>query len=320
MAEKIATREVFGKTIAALSEEYPELIVLDADLAGATKSAEFQKVCPERFIDAGIAEANMVGISAGLATCGKKPYCCSFAMFTAGRAYEQVRNSVAYPHLNVKVIGSHGGLSVGEDGATHQCIEDLSLMRGIPGMMVLNPCDAPEMRAAVKALVEYDGPAYMRLGRSAVESVTKYEDGDYTFELGKGVTLRDGSDVTIIATGMMVQMALKAADMLAEKDISARVLDIHTIKPLDEELVLKAAKETGAIVTTEEHNIIGGLGSAVSEVLAENCPVPMVRHGVRDEFGRSGSAAKVLEAYGLTAEKIAECAEKALEKKNAIKG
>ncbi len=319
MAEKIATREVFGKTIAALSEEYPELIVLDADLAGATKSAEFQKVCPERFIDAGIAEANMVGISAGLATCGKKPYCCSFAMFTAGRAYEQVRNSVAYPRLNVKVIGSHGGLSVGEDGATHQCIEDLSLMRGIPGMMVLNPCDAPEMRAAVKALIEYDGPAYMRLGRSAVESVTKYEDGDYTFELGKGVTLRDGSDVTIIATGMMVQMALKAADMLAEKDISARVLDIHTIKPLDEELVLKAAKETGAIVTTEEHNIIGGLGSAVSEVLVENCPVPMVRHGVRDEFGRSGSAAKVLEAYGLTPEKIAECAEKALEKKNAIK-
>ena len=315
MAEKIATREVFGKTIAAMSETHPELIVLDADLAGATKSAEFQKACPERFIDVGIAEANMVGISAGLATCGKKPYCCSFAMFTTGRAYEQVRNSVAYPHLNVKIIGSHGGLSVGEDGATHQCIEDLSLMRTIPGMLVLNPCDGAEMRAAVKALVDYDGPVYMRLGRSAVETVTEYDEGAYPFELGKGVTLRDGSDVTIIATGMMVQMALKAAEMLEEKGISTRVLDLHTIKPLDEALVVKAAKETGAIVTTEEHNIIGGLGSAVSEVLAEQCPVPVVRHGVNDEFGRSGPAAKVLEAYGLTAEKIAECAEKVLEKK-----
>ena len=315
MAEKIATREAFGKAIAAMSAEHPELIVMDADLAGATKSGEFKKVCPERFIDMGIAEANMVGVAAGLATCGKKPFCCSFAMFTAGRAFEQVRNSVAYPHLNVKVIGSHGGLSVGEDGATHQCIEDLSLMRTIPGMVVLNPCDGAEMREAVKALIEYEGPAYMRLGRSAVETVTGYESGEHTFEIGKGVTLRDGSDVTIIATGMMVQLALKAADMLVEEGVSARVLDIHTIKPLDAELVLKAAKETGAVVTSEEHNVIGGLGSAVAELLSCHCPVPVVRHGVKDEFGRSGKAAEVLEAYGLTAEKIVECAKCAIEKK-----
>lgn len=315
MAEKIATREVFGKTIAALSETYPELVVLDADLAGATKSGEFQKACPERFIDMGIAEANMVGVSAGLATCGKKPFCCSFAMFTAGRAYEQVRNSVAYPHLNVKVIGSHGGLSVGEDGATHQCIEDLALMRAIPGMVVLNPCDGAEMRAAVQALIDYEGPAYMRLGRSAVETVTGYDDGTHTFEIGKGVTLREGTDVTIVATGMMVQMALQAADILAEEGISARVLDFHTIKPLDTDLILKAAQETGAIVTSEEHNIVGGLGSAVAEFVAENCPVPVVRHGVGDAFGRSGKAAEVLAAYGLTAEVLADHAKRAIEKK-----
>ena len=312
MAEKIATREVFGKTIAAMSAEDPDLIVLDADLAGATKSAEFKKACPERFLDMGIAEANMVGVSAGLAACGKKPFCCSFAMFTTGRAYEQVRNSVAYPHLNVKVIGSHGGLSVGEDGATHQCIEDLGLMRGIPGMLVLNPCDGAEMTEAVKALAAYNGPAYMRLGRSAVETVTDYETGDYKFEIGKGVTLRDGGDVTIVATGMMVQMALKAADALAEEGISARVLDFHTIKPLDEELILKAAKETGAIVTTEEHNILNGLGSAVAECVSTNCPVPVIRHGVNDEFGRSGKAQEVLDAYDLTAEKIVELAKKAV--------
>lgn len=315
MAEKIATREAFGKAIAALSAEYPELVVLDADLAGATKSAEFQKVCPDRFLDMGIAEANMVGVSAGLAACGKKPFCCSFAMFSAGRAFEQVRNSVAYPRLNVKVIGSHGGLSVGEDGATHQCIEDLALMRTIPGMLVLNPCDGAEMRAATRALIEYEGPAYMRLGRSAVETVTKYEEGEYTFEIGKGVTLRDGSDVTIVATGMMVQMALQAADMLAEEGISARVLDFHTIKPIDKELLLKAAQETGAIVTTEEHNVIGGLGSAVTEYLSCHYPVPVIRHGVKDEFGRSGKAAEVLEAYGLTAEVLAKCARHAVEKK-----
>ena len=315
MAEKIATREAFGKAIAALSAEYPELVVLDADLAGATKSGEFKKACPERFLDMGIAEANMVGVSAGLATCGKKPFCCSFAMFTAGRAYEQVRNSVAYPHLNVKIVGSHGGLSVGEDGATHQCIEDLSLMRTIPGMVVVNPCDGAEMRAAVKALIEYDGPAYLRLGRSAVETVTEYEAGSYAFELGKGVTLRAGSDVTIVATGMMVQLALQAAETLAGEGIDARVLDFHTIKPLDKELLLQAAKETGAIVTTEEHNVIGGLGSAVTEFLSCHYPVPVIRHGVKDQFGRSGKAAAVLEAYGLTADVIAKCARHAVEKK-----
>ena len=319
MAEKIATREVFGKTIAALSEKYPELVVLDADLAGATKSAEFKKACPARFLDMGIAEANMVGVSAGLATCGKKPFCCSFAMFTAGRAYEQVRNSVAYPHLNVKVIGSHGGLSVGEDGATHQCIEDLGLMRAIPGMVVLNPCDGAEMRAAVQALIDYDGPAYMRLGRSAVETVTEYDEGKYTFELGKGVTLREGTDVTIVATGMMVQLALRAADLLAEENISVRVLDFHTLKPLDTELLLKAAKETGAIVTSEEHTVVGGLGSAAAEFLSCHYPVPVIRHGVKDVFGRSGKAAEVLEAYGLTAEVLAKCGRHAVEKKNGPK-
>jgi transketolase len=311
MSEKIATREAFGKELAALADKYPELVVLDADLAGATKSKEFQKVCPERFIDMGIAEADMIGVAAGLAACGKKPFACSFAMFTAGRAYEQVRNSVAYPHLNVKVIGSHGGLSVGEDGATHQCIEDLALMRAIPGMVVLNPCDGNEMRAAVRALIDYDGPAYMRLGRSAVETVTDGAPG-YKFEIGRGATLRDGSDVTIAATGMMVQEALKAAEMLKADGVSARVLDIHTIKPLDAELIIKAARETGAIVTTEEHNVIGGLGGAVAECVAESFPVPVLRHGVMDVFGRSGKAGEVLAAYGLTAEKIAETAKKAV--------
>ena len=319
MAEKIATREAFGKAIAALSAEHPELIVLDADLAGATKSGEFKKACPEHFLDMGIAEADMVGVAAGLAACGKKPFCCSFAMFTAGRAYEQVRNSVAYPRLNVKVVGSHGGLSVGEDGATHQCVEDLALMRVIPGMTVVNPCDGAEMRAAVQALIDYDGPAYLRLGRSAVETVTEYESGKHTFQLGKGVTLREGKDVTIVATGMMVQLALQAAELLAAEGIDARVLDIHTVKPLDTELILKAAKETGAIVTIEEHSVIGGLGGAVAEFLSGHCPVPVIRHGVKDVFGRSGKAAEVLEAYGLTAEVLAKCARHAVEKKNGPK-
>ena len=314
MAEKIATREAFGKMLAALADKYPELVVLDADLAGATKSGEFKKACPERFLDMGIAEADMIGVAAGLAACGKKPFACSFAMFTAGRAYEQVRNSVAYPHLNVKVIGSHGGLSVGEDGATHQCIEDLALMRAIPGMVVLNPCDGAEMRAAVQALIDYDGPAYMRLGRSAVETVTESVPG-YKFEIGKGAVLKDGSDVTIAATGLMVQSALAAADMLEKDGISARVLDMHTIKPLDRELIIKAAKETGAIVTSEEHNVIGGLGSAVAECVAESFPVPVLRHGVMDVFGRSGKASEVLEAYGLTAKKIAETAKRAVSMK-----
>lgn len=315
MAEKQATREAFGKAIAAAAEREPDLVVLDADLAGATKSSEFQKVCPERFFDMGIAEANMAGVSAGLATCGKKPFCCSFAMFTAGRAYEQIRNSIAYPHLNVKIVGSHGGLSVGEDGATHQCIEDLSLMRTIPGMVVVNPCDGAEMRCAVDALLNYDGPAYLRLGRSAVETVTEYESGKDTFTLGKGVTLREGGDAAIIATGMMVQMALKAAQVLSEEGIEVRVLDFHTLKPLDTELLEKAARETGALVTTEEHNVIGGLGSAVTEYVSCYCPVPVIRHGVKDEFGRSGKAQEVLEKYGLTVEKIVECVKCAIAKK-----
>ncbi len=314
MGEKIATRNAYGMALAELAPKYPELVVFDADLAGATMSKFFKEACPERFFDMGIAEANMTGVAAGMATCGFKPFINSFAMFSAGRAWEQVRNSIAYPHLNVKVIGSHGGLSVGEDGATHQCIEDFALMRAIPGMTVLCPCDGYEMKLAVQALIDYDGPAYMRLGRLAVETVTDEIPG-YKFEIGKGVTLKDGKDVTIIAVGMNVQMALKAAELLAAKGISARVIDMHTIKPLDEELVLKAAKETGAIVTSEEANVLGGLGAAVCEFLAGKCPVPVIRHGVEDEFGRSGVAPKVLEAYGITAEGIAAKAEQALKMK-----
>ena len=311
MAEKIATRAAYGEALASLANEYPELVVLDADLSGSTMSKKFAEVAPERFYNIGIAECNMAGIAAGMAACGKKPFINSFAMFSAGRAWEQVRNSIAYPGLNVKVIGSHGGVSVGEDGATHQCIEDYAIMRAIPGMLVVSPCDGPEMRAAVKALLEYDGPAYMRLGRLAVESVTDETEG-YTFELGKGAQIREGSDVTVIATGMMVQEAVKASDALKAEGISVRVIDMHTIKPLDEEIVLKAAKETGVIVTSEEANIMGGLGSAVAELLAEQCPTPLVRHGVKDEFGRSGEAKAVLAAYGLTADGIVESIRKAL--------
>ena len=311
MAEKIATRAAYGKALEELAAQEPNLVVLDADLSGSTMTKGFGAEHPDRFFDMGIAEANMVGVAAGLATCGKKPFVNSFAMFAAGRAWEQVRNSVAYPGLNVKVVGSHGGLSVGEDGATHQCIEDYAIMRAIPGMLVVSPCDGPEMRAAVKALLDYEGPAYMRLGRLAVDSVTDEVPG-YQFELGKGVTLRDGSDVTVIAAGMMVQEAVKAADALKAEGVSVRVIDMHTIKPLDEELVLRAARETGAIVTSEEANVIGGLGSAVCECVSAGCPVPVVRHGVNDEFGRSGAAKKVLAAYGLTADGIVESVRKAL--------
>ena len=311
MGEKIATRNAYGQALAALADKYPELVVFDADLAGATMTKFFKDACPERFFDMGIAECDMVGVAAGMATCGYKPFVNSFAMFSAGRAWEQVRNSVCYPRLNVKVVGSHGGLSVGEDGATHQCVEDFAIMRAIPGMMVLCPCDGNEMRLATEALLNYDGPAYMRLGRLAVETVTDELPG-YKFELGKGAVLRDGTDVTIIATGMNVQMALKAAELLAAEGISARVIDMHTIKPLDEELVLKAAKETGCIVTSEEANVLGGLGAAVAEYLSENDPVPVVPHGVNDEFGRSGKAPLVLEAYGITPEGIAEKAKKAI--------
>lgn len=302
---KIATRAAYGDALALLGEEYKNVVVLDADLSGSTMTKAFAGKYPDRFFNMGIAECNMAGVAAGLATCGKIPFMNSFAMFSAGRAWEQVRNSIAYPGLNVKVIGSHGGLSVGEDGATHQCVEDYAIMRAIPGMLVLSPCDGPEMTAAVKALIEYDGPAYMRLGRLAVESVTDTVEG-YHFELGKGAVLKDGTDATIIATGMMVQEAYKAAQVLGEEGLSIRVIDMHTIKPLDTELVLKAARETGCIVTSEEANIMGGLGSAVAEAVAEGCPVPVVRHGVNDEFGRSGKAQQVLDAYGLNAAGIAE--------------
>ena len=315
MGDKIATRQAYGKALAALADKYPELVVLDADLAGATMTKFFKDACPERFFDMGIAEANMVGTAVGLATCGFKPFANSFAIFSAGRAWEQVRNSVAYPQINVKVVGSHGGLSVGEDGATHQCIEDFAIMRAIPGMTVLCPCDANEMELAVEALINYDKPAYMRLGRLAVETVTDQVAG-YKFEIGKGVVLKDGTDVTIIAVGMNVQMSLEAAEILAKEGLSARVVDMHTIKPLDDALVLKCAKETGAIVTTEEANILGGLGSAVAELVAESdVRVPVVRHGVEDCFGRSGKAPLVLEAYGITAEQIAKKAKEAIAKK-----
>lgn len=317
MAEKIATRAAYGKALEELAAQEPNLVVLDADLSGSTMTKGFGAEHPDRFFDMGIAEANMVGVAAGLATCGKKPFVNSFAMFAAGRAWEQVRNSVAYPGLNVKVVGSHGGLSVGEDGATHQCIEDLAIMRAIPNMTVLCPCDGNEMKQAVKALLAYDGPAYLRLARLAVETVTDQVEG-YEFQIGKGVLLRDGQDVTVVAVGMMVQMALTAADILAEEGISVRVIDMHTIKPLDTEILLAAARDTGCIVTSEEANIVGGLGSAVSEYLTSVCPVPVIRHGVEDEFGRSGAAQKVLEAYHLTPAGIADKVRQALTLKQAL--
>ena len=312
MAEmvKIATRESFGKALAELADKYPDVVVLDADLAAATKTGLFQKAHPERFIDCGIAESNMVGVAAGLATCGKIPFAASFAMFSAGRAFEQVRNSVGYPHLNVKIVGSHAGISVGEDGATHQCCEDLALMRTIPGMVVLNPSDHYEMRAAVEAAIQYNGPVYLRLGRLAVESVNNNDD--YSFEIGKGIVMADGKDITIIATGLMVEQALLAREQLAALNISARVVNIHTIKPLDSELILSCAAETGAIVTAEEHNYIGGLGSAVCECVSGAKPVPVVRVGVEDQFGRSGKVPPLMELYGLTAANIVAKAKAAI--------
>ncbi len=308
MADKIATREAYGNALAEFGEKY-DFVVLDADLAGATKTGVFKKKFPERFFDCGIAEGNMMTVAAGIATTGKIPFASTFAMFAAGRAFEQIRNSIGYPHLNVKIGATHAGITVGEDGATHQCLEDLALMRTIPGMTVINPADATEARLAVEAAIKFEGPVYMRFGRMAVPVLF---DENYKFEIGKGVKLADGNDVTIIATGIMVDMALKAKDMLAAEGISARVINIHTIKPLDEEIVLAAAKETGAIVTAEEHNIIGGLGGAVSEVVAENCPVPVVRVGVEDKFGHSGKVPALLEMYGLTPENIVAKAKKAI--------
>lgn len=307
---KKATRESYGEALAELSSVYPDLIVLDADLAAATKTGIFKKACPERFFDCGIAEANMMGVAAGIASTGKKVFASSFAMFAAGRAFEIVRNSIGYPHLNVKIGATHAGISVGEDGATHQCNEDIALMRTIPGMTIINPADDVEAKAAVRAALEFEGPVYMRFGRLAVPV---FNDKDtYKFELGKGVQLRDGDDVTIIATGLMVNEALQTSDKLAEEGIKARVINIHTIKPLDRDIVVKAAKETGVIVTAEEHSVIGGLGSAVADVVTEECPIPVIRVGVNDVFGHSGPAVELLKEFGLTADNIIANVKKAM--------
>ncbi|MBE6550486.1 MAG: transketolase family protein [Ruminococcaceae bacterium] len=308
MAEKIATREAYGSALAELGDKY-DFVVLDADLAAATKTGTFKKKFPERFFDCGIAEGNMMSVAAGLAAAGKTVFASSFAMFAAGRAFEQVRNSICYPHLNVKIGATHAGITVGEDGATHQCIEDFALMRSIPGMTVVNPADAVEAKAAIEAAINFDGPMYLRFGRYAVPVL--YGD-DYKFELGKGVQMTEGNDLTIVATGMLVGMSMEAAKILEERGIKARVINIHTIKPIDKDIILKAAAETGAIVTAEEHNIIGGLGSAVAEVVGEGCPVPVIRLGVEDKFGHSGKVPPLLEMYGLTVENIVAKAEIAL--------
>ncbi|MCR5416992.1 MAG: transketolase family protein [Pseudobutyrivibrio sp.] len=301
MAEvkKIATRESYGNALVALGEKYDNLVVLDADLAEATKTGIFKKAFPERHIDCGIAESNMVGIAAGLASTGKVPFCSSFAMFAAGRAFEQVRNSVGYPHLNVKIGATHAGISVGEDGASHQCNEDIALMRTIPGMAIINPSDDVEAKAAVEAAYKMDGPVYLRFGRLAVPVIN--DRPDYKFEIGKGVVLKEGKDLTIIATGLEVNESLEAAKKLAEDGIDAEVINIHTIKPIDADLIVKSASKTGKVVTVEEHSIIGGLGGAVAEVLSEKCPTKMLRIGVKDTFGESGPAVKLLEKYELDA-------------------
>lgn len=309
MAEKIATREAYGNALAEFGDKY-NFVVLDADLAAATKTGIFKKKFPKRHIECGIAEGNMMCVAAGLAAAGITPFASSFAMFAAGRAFEQIRNSIAYPHLNVKIGATHAGITVGEDGATHQCLEDLALMRTLPGMVVINPADAVEARAAVEAAILYQGPVYLRFGRLAVPVI--YDKDTYKFEMGKGVQMKEGTDVTVIATGIMVDMALTAAEQLANEGISARVINMHTIKPIDRALVLDAAKATGAIVTAEEHNIIGGLGSAVAEVVSEGCPVPVLRVGVEDTFGRSGTVPALLEAYGLTPANIAAKAKAAV--------
>ena len=309
---KIATRDSYGKALVELADAGKDFVVLDADLAAATKTGTLKKAYPDKFVDIGIAEQNMIGIAAGLASTGKTVFASSFAMFAAGRAFEQIRNSVGYPHLNVKVCATHAGISVGEDGATHQCNEDIALMRTIPGMTILNPADDTEAKQAVKAAYELEGPVYVRLGRLAVPVIF---DEDYKFEIGKGVELCEGTDVTIIATGLMVHEALKAHELLKNEGISARVINIATIKPLDREIIIKAAKETGAIVTAEEHNVIGGLGSAVAECVCEECPVPVVKVGVEDVFGKSGPAAELLDIFGLRAVNIVEKVKLAIAKK-----
>lgn len=298
---KTATREAYGQALAEFGEKY-DIVVLDADLSKSTKTDTFKKKFPDRFFNTGIAEANMMSTAAGLATCGKIVFASSFAMFAAGRAFEQVRNGICYPKLNVKIGATHAGISVGEDGATHQCLEDIGLMRTIPNMVIINPADKAESILAVEAAIKHNGPVYLRFGRLAVPEI--FDRETYKFEIGKGVEIAEGEDVSIIATGLMVPTALNAAEMLKNEGISARVINMATIKPIDAEIIIKAAKETGAIVTAEEHNIIGGLGSAVAEVLCENCPVPMKRVGTRDVFGQSGKPAELFEIYGLTAENI----------------
>lgn len=307
---KKATRDSYGEALRDLAQEYKELVVLDADLAAATKTGIFKKAYPERFFDCGIAEANMMGVAAGLAACGKIPFASTFAMFAAGRAYEIVRNSIGYPHLNVKIGATHAGISVGEDGATHQCNEDIALMRTIPGMTIINPCDDVEAKAAVKAALDFNGPVYMRFGRLAVPVINNADD--YKFELGKGVVLREGTDVTIAATGLMVYEAVEAAKTLEAEGISAQVVNIHTIKPLDKELIAQCAEKTGLIITAEEHSVIGGLGSAVAETVTEMCPVPVVKIGVNDEYGHSGPALELLKEFGLSAENIVKTVKEAM--------
>ena len=300
--KKIATRESYGNALVELGKKHDDLVVLDADLAGATKTGIFKKAFPERHIDCGIAEGNMMGVAAGLAAAGMVPFASSFAMFAAGRAYEQVRNSIGYPHLNVKIGATHAGISVGEDGASHQCLEDIALMRVIPGMTVIVPSDDIEVRAAVEAAYAYKGPVYLRFGRLAVPVIN--DRPDYRFEIGKGITLREGKDLTIVATGLEVQSALEAAEKLAADGVSAEVINIHTIKPLDEELILASAKKTGRVVTVEEHSVIGGLGGAVCEVLSAKAPVPVLRIGVNDVFGESGPAVELLHKYLLNGEGV----------------
>ena len=309
MSEQIATRYAYGEALKEIGNN-PLIIAFDADVSTCTMSCIFGKEYPERFYNVGIAEANMLGMAAGMATAGYIPFVHAFAMFCAGRGYEQIRNSIAYPNLNVKIVGTHAGLSVGEDGATHQCLEDLALMRVIPNMTVICPSDGNETRNAVKAIVEYKGPVYLRLGRMSVDTVTDFPS--YKFEIGKGVLLKEGTEAVIIATGCMVQESLKAAELLERQGISVRVIDIHTIKPIDREMILKAAKETGAVVTAEEHHVAGGLGGAVAELLGEEYPIPVVRVGTYDQFGRSGEAGKLMDMYGLSKDAIIEAVKKAI--------
>lgn len=310
--EKKATRDSYGEALVMLAEKRPDLVVLDADLAAATKTGIFKKAHPDRFFDCGIAEANMMGVAAGIASTGKLVFASSFAMFAAGRAFEIVRNSIGYPHLNVKIGATHAGISVGEDGASHQCNEDIALMRSIPGMTVINPADDVESKAAVLAMADYVGPTYMRFGRLAAPIFN--DAATYKFEVGKGIQLKDGKDVTIIATGLMVSEALEAAKALKEQGVDARVINIHTIKPIDRDIIVKAAKETGRIITVEEHSVIGGLGSAVADVVTEECPVPVIKIGVKDVFGHSGPAVDLLKEFGLCAENIVAVTKAALGK------